>query len=263
MYALLGVAALLGGVAILSAKEYDKRPGGRDDMYYRSKSILTSSSITKSIDALANLDARDNARLYLKGLSTQLANSLNDERVSLMSTQGNDKDVSSGMKVVLNKIKALLKAVEKLRFLSENEIINAVSNHPMRVGTSPEGVSGVEGTEKWLLGGLRAEIEKQREIDENAEKKIRSCITCGNGLAEKAKNAVLYKILERIPTPHFAPRFPFEDALLSLQHLDNKVIEYEAYSDKSMRGGSSDSVPTSIGDMHDYVVDIARNINKE
>lgn len=261
MYALLGVGALVAGAAILSAKNYDEKPGGRDDMYYRSRSILLSSSITKSVDAIANLDARDNARLYLNGLSAQLANSLNDECKSLLASQNNEKNVNKGVKAIQRKITSLLTTMEKLRFLSESELIKVASTHPMRVGDSPDGVSGVEGTEKWLLGGMKAEMEKHKQLDAQTSTKIKSCMTPGKCRAEKAKNVVLYKILERIPTPHFATRFPFEDALLALEHIDNKLVEFESANGggDAMVGGGT--VPTTISDMHDYVVSIARNIN--
>ena len=223
MFALLGVGALLGGAAVLSAAEYDKRPGGRDSDYYRSRSIMLSSRITKSLDTLANLDARDNAHLYLKELTTHLANSLNDERAALMSANGNDNNAWQGMKGVLIKLTALLKATARLRFLSENELIAAACSHPMRVGDSPAGVAGVEGMELWLLGGMRAGIERQIELDANAEREIKSCMSRDHGPTDKAKDEALHKMLGIMPTPYFAPRFPFEAALLSLQHPGNEA----------------------------------------
>lgn len=263
MYALLGVGALLAGASIVSAKLYDEKDGGRDDVYHRSRSIIMSSSVTKSVDAIANLDARDNARLYLKGLSVELANSLSDECFSLMTSQGHEKQVSHGVKQVLTNVKSLVEALAKLRSLPESDFINVVLRHPMRVGTSPKGVSGVEGMTRWLLGGMRAEVEKQAAVDLEMATKVKSYINRGNGVSQKAKNIVLYKILERIPTPHFSKRFPFEDALLAIEHIDDKLVEYESKSEgSSAMTGGSDVIPTSIGEMHDYVVSVARNINK-
>jgi hypothetical protein len=263
MYAILGVGSVLAVATALAAKQHDERPGGRDDAYYRSRSIMMSAGITKSVDAIAHLDAKDNARLYLNGLAAQVANSLNDERVRALSSQDSERTIYNVMGTIARKLKALLYAVAKLRLLSDSELLEAVLKHPMRVGDSPEGVNGVDGTTKWLLGGMRAEIERRAYTDSRDADKLRSKLTTHPGLAPRAKNAVLYKILERIPTPHFAPRFPFEDALLALEHVDDRLVEYEATAADNHCVRCSDAVPTSIGDMHDFVVVTARNMNND
>lgn len=263
MNTLLGLGALVVGAAFLTAKKYDESPGGRDDLYYRSRSILMVSSVTKSADAIRNLDARDNAQMYLQGLSVQLASSLNDECMSLMSSQNNDKHINTSVNVILRKINALVKSIEKLRNLSENELINIVLSHPRRVGDSPLGVSGVKGTEKWLLGGMKAEIHNQKELDAHISTKIGACISGGNSVAQKAKNEVLYKILERIPSPHFATRFPFEAALLAIEHLDDTLVVKSSTTPSDAMMRDSNDVPTTISEMHNYVVNVARKIKAQ